>query len=417
MPGLQFVADIMNRGDQRALTEALGDFLHSEWRDEIWPASRHLQLDDVDLVVLPLQRVGAPLGQSGASVFVAYYRARENVALELQRSAPLAVKIDQKQKMKDELARADGLRDLDEMTEARLVKPFDCLDCKPGSDDDRAILVARFRSGVPGDVKVSDLWAVLQSPDWLHDSAHGRLRRRAFGCLGGALDVVSGLHRAGGSTRQTRSYATALEWYLRQTRDPAESKGSHAYIPRSIFGDAQTVRVFGRKWINPTHVIDRFLCPARTFKTTIGTIHGDLHPKNIVLDESDEPHIIDFGWTREDAPVVLDYILLDINLRSITLPSQVEESDLLKIARFLPGARRPTGLRRCAQARVDLIREAIWKRLEERRVVRDWLEEYVIPFFMVAYGLLRHLDAARNQMALVATVLAAAKHIDRATRD
>ena len=123
------------------------------------------------------------------------------------------------------------------------------------------------------------------------------------------------------------------------------------------------------------------------------------------------------GWTRKDAPIVLDYVLLDINLRSMTLPSQVEESDVLKIARFLPGARKPRRLRRSVQARVDLIREAIWNRMEEQGVVRDWLEEYVIPFFIVAYGLLRHLDAARNQIALVATVLAAAKYIDRATRE
>ena len=66
------------------------------------------------------------------------------------------------------------------------------------------------------------------------------------------------------------------------------------------------------------------------------------------------------------------------------------------------------------QRRVDLIQEAIWDRVEERAVVRDWLAEYVIPFFIVAYGLLVHLDRARNQMALVATVLAAAEYIDGA---
>ena len=151
---------------------------------------------------------------------------------------------------------------------------------------------------MPDDVKVSDLWAVLQSCDWLHDSAYDDVRRRACRYLRGALDVVSGLHRAGGNKRQTQSYAKALEWYVRRTRDPAGSKGSRAHIPRGIFGDAATVRVFGRTWVNPTHVIDRFLLPTRTFKTTIGTVHGDLHPKNIVLDESGEPHIIDFGWTQ-----------------------------------------------------------------------------------------------------------------------
>ena len=106
--------------------------------------------------------------------------------------------------------------------------------------------------------------------------------------------------------------------------------------------------------------------------------------------------------------------MLDINLRSITLPSQVDESAVFGIAGFLHGDRKPTGLRPAVRARVDLIHEHIWGRVKRRGIVEDWTAEYVIPFFMMAYGLLVHLDTARNQMALVATVLAAAEYIDGA---
>ena len=418
MPGLRFVADIMRRRDQSALTNALEHFLCSERRDEIWPDSRHVQLDDVDLVVLPLERVGAPAGRSGARVFVAYFRARATGAAAGPCSLPFAVKIDKKQKMKGELSRVERLPPLGATTEARLAKPIDCLDRMP-IEGDRAILIAPFRSVYepPEDIKVNDLWSVLQTADGPRDSEHDDAWPQVARYVEGALDIVDGLHRGEGSGRRTQTYAKAMEWYLRETRVPGGAAGPRGHLPRGIFGDEPRVSAFGRDWVNPTRIIDGLLQPTQKLKTTMGSVHGDLHPRNIVLDKSDKPHIIDFGWARTDAPVVVDYILLDINLRSITLPSQVRESDVFGIAGFLRGDRKPTGLRPAVRARVDLIHEHIWGRVKQQRIVRNWTSEYVIPFFMMAYGLLVHLDTARNQMALVATVLAAAEYIDGVDRE
>ena len=333
-------------------------------------------------------------------------------------SPPFAVKMHGKKEMERELRDAKQLPRLTPSIESRFAKPIDCFTI----DDDLAVLVAPFGSvygpGEPQEVTVNDLWTVLKKVDRLAGSECEDAWRNIARYVGGALDLVGGLHRGKGSERQTQSYADALEWYVRHTRDPASSEKSRAYIPHGIFGDAPTLCAFGRQWVNPTHVIDRLLHSARTFETTTGAIHGDLHPKNIVLDKSDEPHIIDFGWTRTDAAVVVDYVLLDINIRSITLPSQIDQADVLKIAGFLPGGRKPTKLRPPVQARVNLIHEVIWDRVEQQGVVQDWVAEYVTPLLVMAYGLLVHLDKARNQMALVATVLAAAEYIDdRARRE
>ena len=417
MPGLKFVADIMPSRDQRALTNALERFLRSERRDEVWPNSRYVPVDDVDLVVLPLERVGAPAGQSGARVFVAYFRAhtRGTGAPEDRCSLPLAVKIDKKQKMRDERLRVEQFPPLAATTETRLAKPIDCLDLTP-IDDDRAILIAPFRSiyEPPEEVKVNDLWTVLQTADRPRDSALDDAWPQVSRYLESALDIVDGIHLGEGAGRRTQSYAEALEWYLRETRVAGGTAGPRAHFPRSIFGDARKVNAFGEDWVNPTRVIDGLLQSTRTFETTMGSVHGDLHPKNVVLDKSNEPHIIDFGWARTDGAIVVDYILMDINLRSITLPSQVQEHEILKVARFLTRDRKPTSMQPLLQRRVDLIQDVIWDRVKNQAVVRDWLEEYVIPFFIMAYGLLVHLDKARNQMALVATVLAAAEYIDAA---
>ena len=412
MPPLQFVADIMPGRDQRALTNALERFLHSEPSNEIWPDSRHSRLDALDLVVLPLERVGAPAGQSGGRVFVAYFRAhtRGTGTPEVPCSRPIAVKIDRKHKMRDERSRVKQLPPL-----AGLAKPIACLDLTP-IDDDRAILIAPFRSidEPPEEIKVKDLWTVLQTADGPRDCALVDAWPRVSRHVKGALEIVDRLHQGEGRGRRTQSYAEALEWYLRETRIAGGSPGSRAHYPRGIFGDAPRVNALGRDWVNPTRVVDRLLKPSRTFEAVIGAVHGDLHPKNVVLDKSDEPHIIDFGWARTDGAIVVDYILMDINLRSITLPSHVQEREILKMARFLTRDRKPTAMQPFLQRRVDLIQEAIWERVKQQGIVRNWLAEYVIPLFIMAYGLLVHLDKARNQMALVATVLAAAEYIDGA---
>ena len=413
MAKLRFVADIMSSRRRNACVQALEKFWGSGRRRKDWPGSDHVDLEDVDLIVLPLERVGAPPGESGASVFVAYYCVRDGSA-RIKPSPPFAVKIHTKKEMERERKDADRLPTLEPTRENRFAKPIDCYPI----DDDLAVLIAPFGSvyspGEPQKVTLNDLWTALKEADRLTGSDYDDAWRKIERHVGSALDLVGGLHRGTGSERQTRSYREALSWYVRHTRDPACSEKSRAHVPHHIFGDEPTVCAFGRRWVNPTRVIDRLL--PRTFETTTGAVHGDLHPKNVVLDDADRPHIIDFGWACTNAAVVVDYALLDINIRSITLPSQIDQWDVLKIAEFLPGGRKPTKLRKAVQRRVDLIHGVIWDRVEEQGVIQDWGTEYVIPFFIVAYGLLVHLDKARNQMALVATVLAAAEHIDDETR-
>ena len=415
MSKLRFVAEIMSPQRRDACVRAFEEFWDSDRRRDHWPESVRIDLGDVNLMVLPLERVGAPAGESGASVFVAYYYVRDR-ATRIKPSRPFAVKMHGKKDMERELRDAKELPTLDPGIEERFAKPIYCYPVE--DDDDLAVLVAPFgsvyRQGEPQEVRLKDLWKALNDVDKSTGSERDDTWRNIGRYVRRALELVGDLHQGEGGGRQTRRYVDALDWYLRRTRKPACSKKSRAHIPQRIFGDAPTVEAFGRSWVNPTRVVDRLL--HRKFDTVIGAVHGDLHPKNVVLDKSDEPHIIDFGWARTGAAVVVDYVLMDINLRSITLPSHVQERELLKIARFLTRDRKPTALPPFLQGRVNLIQEAIWDRVEQHGIVRDWLAEYVIPFFIAAYGLLVYLDKARNQRALVATVLAAAEYIEGADR-
>ena len=63
------------------------------------------------------------------------------------------------------------------------------------------------------------------------------------------------------------------------------------------------------------------------------------------------------------------------------------------------------------QIRGTLIHDVVWKRLAKGKVIRNWTDEYIIPMLLVSFGLLAHLDNARNQPGFIALVLSAAQHI------
>jgi len=263
--------------------------------------------------------------------------------------------------------------------------------------------------------RLHDLWRLLHQPDevnptktinWPDINRH----------IGQALKLVDYAHRCNKTKyrRRTLTYVEGFEWYLRDTyRSPEGIPKKSEHIPQRLLGDntETEINAFGQKWPNPVKLIRALLDSHSGFESTVGPVHGDLHPKNIVLGLGDSVHIIDFGWARSEAPIVVDYLLLDINLRSITLPSHLPETEVVAIADFLDQAQDPAALPQRLQKRALLIKEEIWAPLTAKGIVRDWLGEYLIPFFIMAYGLLVHLDAARNQQALIASVLAAGRRI------
>ena len=415
MPSVHVVADIMDRNHQDALTHALEECL-SKYQERVWPCADGIEPKDVDIIVLPLDRIGGSKGKSNARVFVAYYSQRRESNSAIRPSPSLAVKVDEPKKMRDEYASVQQWPPLSPSIEKHFARP---IMCEPAGDN-LAVLIAPFRSvdeTDPGrsrrNVRLDDLWQLLNAEDWTRGDAASTELAEVGIHLERTLDLASRLHLGDHTSyqRKTLTYGSALEWYLRNTCATEGSNRSKTRIPENIFGAEPSVRAFGRDWPNPRRVIDRLLESARAFEAATGPVHGDLHPKNIVLDRDGELYIIDFGWARTGAPVVVDYIMLDINLRSITLPSQVGVQHVLDIASFLSIDQQAPAPHPLIEARVELIRDKIWRRLKTG-VVQDWVTEYIVPFFMVAYGLLVHLDSARNQMALVATVLAAGKLVD-----
>lgn len=144
----------------------------------------------------------------------------------------------------------------------------------------------------------------------------------------------------------------------------------------------------------------------------MGAIHGDLHPKNIVLGKDIE-YVIDFGWAHENSHLVKDFALLDLNIRAITLPAQTPDAEVVALANLIKPGDDVKSLPPCVRHRARLIKNVIWDRVSKTNIV-DWDREYLAPLFLISYGLLVYMDTARNQTSLMATVLRLADHLAHA---
>ena len=78
--GIHFIPDLMGKGKEQEILSALENFF-TEHTKLAWPTAynflkkngQQIPLEEIDLVVLPLDRIGAPQGMSGANVFIAYF--------------------------------------------------------------------------------------------------------------------------------------------------------------------------------------------------------------------------------------------------------------------------------------------------------------------------------------------------------
>ena len=378
-------------GIGRALDKAL-----KEHRDRVWPclvqardAARHEQ------VLVPLSRLSAPQGYSGASVFIAYWRG----AGARRASLPLIVKVGDRSTLEGERHRAARVPPHPGGADARLARPLSL-----ERVSDKWVLISPFASmtttndgGTTYEFRIEDLWKRL------HDSAtYDDLEAS----LSKTYKLIHQMH-GDGRTRPRRRGMKYNKQYLPYLRGIDSSRRT---LATSLFGRDRSTRMFERSWTNPLRVMDKLLTEG--FRGARGPIHGDLHPKNIVFeDEKDSnPTIIDFGWANADAHVVADYVLMDVNLRAMTLATHVSATAAVQLAEMLDRDADVPG-DEAIEVRARLIKKVLWPQVAP--FVVDWDREYLVPLFLMSLGLLRYLHNARNQTALLALVLAAGDRIDQ----
>ncbi len=406
--------DILTRSQLRHIHTALNAALAAR-RADLWPSTVAAAGQGPNsgsvvaglqsrLVLVPLERLGAAQGFSGASVLIGYFMDDSRTYLP---SKPLVIKLDQREKLEHELANSRSWPRHPFDDNSRFAHPF-WLQALRAEADSAAVLIAPFASEgalnlrqAGWHLRLNDLWQMLTAKAEPPTAKIGRHFRDLY-------ELMYQVHRDGHVRCSSRrvTYKDEYGKYLRGLEDPM------ALIPKALFGHESVTRLLGEEWPNPGIVVRKVL-DLTEFSACCGPVHGDLHPKNVVVDRSLRVNVIDYGWASRSGHIIKDYVLMEANLRAITLSSVVD----YKLVRALADCLTPSAPEILATGpigfRESTIRSCLWKQVLQHRLVSDWDREYIIPLFLVMFGLLKHMDDARNQSSLLLTVLSLARHVDR----
>ena len=375
--------------------------------DSIWPARalaeyKATPTKNTTLFLLPLSRIGQMEGKSGSLVLIGYFA--DKTAPDLPCSHPIVIKT----------MPALGSKLRDEYKNAVAVKPF-AYDQKdvfaiPFRFDDQSpefhVLWSIFSASEPSwytglavpNIVVKDLREPLKRSD--EQTVNEVLTR--------AMSALATFHRSfGRQFVEERNIYTEYEWYLRQF--------GTAWGPEwiDVWGDSshRLCQLDGTDVVNPIWVLDRLR--TKTLPLTVGAIHGDLHPGNIVLGQNNGARIIDFGWSQERSHIAKDFVLMECNLRFLFLRPQLSAGESRTFSRWLKWDEPvPPGLSDHCVRHANMIKHLRSLATNVFPANPDWNWQYLVPMFFVAFGLLRFAPQLGNQSAAVETVLGLAQEID-----
>lgn len=382
-------------------------------QEAVWPELglsefRHHKPEEITLTLWPLSRIGQMEGKSGSLVLIAYF---STASLKDHHSRPLVVKT---------LDRAKSQKLGEEHNNALSIKPF-AYDRK----DDFAIPIF-FEADRCG---FQILWSICSVsapvtketvtgqvvPKIAIDDLRTPLRKgsddRVSKVVTSTFQLLRNFHlRAGLAFRESVDIKIEYEPYLRNIWTSSGSSWGKNW--EGVWGARTDKQVpnSGTAKINPLWILDRVL--DMKFELFLGAIHGDLHPGNVILRDEESPAIIDFGWACDRAHIAKDFVLLECNLRFLTLRAELRSEEVQTFSGWIGWKKPiPDGLSRYLKARASLISKLRDKASEVFPVATDWDREYVIPLFIVAMGLLRFAPQLGNQQAAIHFVECAANYL------
>lgn len=420
---LQIEVDILDEDRMEALKSSASDLLRKlipdrksgeiwSFRDVVWPAWEPSTVPS--LVLVPLDRLGAAQGFSGTHVMIGYFIDTREDGTSFP-SKPMVVKnylhdsTSTYHKLEDENARGDSVKDF-----------------VAYHKDSFAIPIHFNKSG-----DLSFLWSPFASSKWVFETVSkssrlslstsdflGLLRERTEivrlkEIISIVFQLLMPLHVLNGrASAQKVDILKHYKWYLRDI-DPTSDWGSD-WAKRTWGPKTQRkVKDLDREWTNPFWVLEKL----RSLKPQLlycGATHGDLHPRNIVFTDFGIPHIIDFGWSGVDSHIAKDFALLECNLRFVTLQTSLGSEDLLKLANWISfGETPPTLKSRYGNETIELITHLRKTAEDHFRDPNDWDLEYILPMFLISFGLLKHIQQYDNQIATRYTVLSLADYVAR----
>ena len=383
--------------------------VESLWPSLLLPEFKDRPLGQVQLRVVPLSRIGQMEGKSGSLILIGFFVDQSES--NRPHSHPVVIK-------SVSSARSGKLRE--EYENSISIKPF-VYDRK----DDFAIPI-NFDDK---DENFAVLWSIFSpsNPVWpvgVGESPSTSLRvddlRNALvegsEDAGKILDTsfrnLRNLHlRLNRPQVEERQFGEEYQRYVRKL-----DEGVWGSEWREAWGedDVQTIDDSGREFANPFWVWSQLRSIRKPL--FVGAVHGDLHPGNIVLTEN-QPRIIDFGWAQDNAHVAKDFALMECNLRCHTVRPQLNQKEVYLLSDWVRWDDPiPARLGAYSHSRAELmsrLRKNAHSILTYGRdsTAVNWDWEYIVPLFIVSFGLMRFAPHLGNQQAAVRLVLSLSSYV------
>jgi hypothetical protein len=435
----------------RAILNSTNIFLKKVWGEEggkrielslktIWPGLGSAT-PKIHLVLLPLDRVGSEAGFSGTRVLITYFKdVKKRKKVDIHPSRPMVVKIRQVDKtsghckLKDEHDRALQIKKYAEHNMGTFAWPLrfdiasESIKCSilwssffsisqpiNLTEPSRLSLTQLGLYGVlakemgSGIIKNTDEYGTAIDPMTIDVVS---VFRQVFGCLKHLhWHLKTGPIVTNKDRYLVRHYTKSESEYLRGFR----SKGGWGDAWRNIWGtEREKKNRENNSLYNPVFVLKQ-LEKLKT-KMCVGAIHGDLHPRNIVFAKNRSPKIIDFGWANRRSHIAIDFVLLECNLRFMVLRPDISLHSLESLTKWIPFYNEfvPTG-DDYIDKRANLIKTLHDIASCHFKQNVNWDIEYLVPFFIMAIGLLKPkaFSSCHNRLAAKITIEHLADYLGR----
>jgi serine/threonine protein kinase len=75
------------------------------------------------------------------------------------------------------------------------------------------------------------------------------------------------------------------------------------------------VSIKNKNWLLISNNYKKYISKYRFIKAPFGIVHGDLHPKNVLISNQNAPILIDFSMAKSDSCIYIDYAKLEVSLQ------------------------------------------------------------------------------------------------------
>lgn len=151
-------------------------------------------------------------------------------------------------------------------------------------------------------------------------------------------------------------------------------KVEFSHINKSVFSDNYFSDMEKDEIIK---AYNKIIIAAENIQAPFGTIHGDLHPKNILVGMNDIPILIDYNYVKSNECIYIDYAKLEVHMLTM-LPQNITNSFFERKLFDRQYSTEPLILPRSEKdflsSVVFEIRKILWKNCMSNNVGRNYIE-------------------------------------------